>query len=108
MKIGPSGDSPLSGTGGTGSTSRTSSSDKGKATSATASSASGEASAQVAISSTASSLLQGVNESNADFDADKVGRVSRALADGSYVVNAEVIADKLISNAKELLTNAQR
>ena len=105
MKIGPPGDSPLSGTGGTGSTSRTSSSDKGKATGAAAS---GEASAQVAISSTASSLLQGVNESNADFDADKVGRVSRALADGSYVVNAEVIADKLISNAKELLTNAQR
>jgi len=52
--------------------------------------------------------MQGVSEANADFDTDKVNRVSRALADGSYVVNAEVIADKLISNAKELLTNARQ
>lgn len=111
MKIGPSGDSPLSGTGSTGSTgstSRASSSDKSKTQSTTASSQSSESSAMVALSSTASSLLQGVNEANADFDAEKVGRISQALADGSFKVNAEVIADKLIANAKELLTNAQR
>jgi len=108
MKIGPPGDSPLSGTGATNGASRTNTPDKSKAGNASAPSSSTEPSAQVAISSTASSLLQGVNESNADFDADKVGRVSRALEDGSYRVNAEVIADKLIANAKELLTSTQR
>jgi negative regulator of flagellin synthesis FlgM len=108
MKIGPSGDSPLSGTGSTGSTSRTSSTEKGKTQSTAAPATAGEASTTVALSSTASSLMQGVSEANADFDTDKVSRVSRALSDGSYVVNAEVIADKLISNAKELLTSARQ
>ncbi len=108
MKIGPSGDSPLSGTGATSSASRSNAPEKSKAGSTTAAGSSIEPSAQVAISSTASSLLQGVNESNADFDTDKVDRVSRALADGSYRVNPEVIADKLIANAKELLSSAQR
>jgi negative regulator of flagellin synthesis FlgM len=108
MKIGPSGDSPLSGTGSTGSTSRTSSSEKGKTQTVATPATAGEASTTVALSSTASSLMQSVSEANADFDTDKVSRVSRALSDGSYVVNAEVIADKLISNAKELLTNARQ
>jgi negative regulator of flagellin synthesis FlgM len=108
MKIGPSGDSPLSGTSSTGSTSRTSSTEKEKTQSAATPATAGESSTTVALSSTASSLMQGVSEANADFDTDKVSRVSRALSDGSYVVNAEVIADKLISNAKELLTNARQ
>jgi negative regulator of flagellin synthesis FlgM len=54
----------------------------------------------VKLSATASSLL---SASSGDFDADKVERMRRAIADGSFSVNAEVIADKLIANAQELL-----
>ena len=44
----------------------------------------------------------------AEFDAAKVERMSRAIADGSYQVNAEAIADKLIANAQEALGKVQR
>jgi len=55
----------------------------------------------LALSSTASSLL--ATGGGADFDADKVARISQAISDGSFKVNPEVIADKLIANAQELL-----
>ena len=59
-----------------------------------------EASAQVALSSTATSLLQ---ESSAEFDSDKVNRIAQAIAEGKFEINAGVIADRLIANAKEAL-----
>ncbi len=65
-----------------------------------------EASAQVEISSAAASLMQGVGGSSAEFDAEKVARISKAIEDGTYKVNHGAIADKLISNAQELLTKA--
>lgn len=58
-------------------------------------------SAQVELSSTAATLLAG--GASADFDADKVQRISQAIADGSFKVNAEAIADRLIANAEEVL-----
>ena len=38
------------------------------------------------------------------LDAEKVERIKQSIADGSYKVNPEAIADKLISNAQEVLS----
>ncbi len=64
-----------------------------------------EASAQVALSSTATKLLSGASGVSADFDAEKVERISNAIEKGEYTINAEAIADKLIANAAEVLNN---
>ncbi|MEO8836776.1 MAG: flagellar biosynthesis anti-sigma factor FlgM [Caldimonas sp.] len=64
-----------------------------------------DASATVALSSTASSLLAG--GTSAEFDAAKVGRIADAIGNGSFKINPEAIADKLIANAQELLTKVQ-
>lgn len=71
------------------------------------------ASIQVELSSTAASLRAGAasgatQAATADFDAEKVNRISQSIADGSFTVNPEAIADKLISNAQELLSKNQR
>jgi negative regulator of flagellin synthesis FlgM len=59
-----------------------------------------DSSATVQLSSAASALLAGAE---GGFDAAKVQRVRDAIADGTYKINPEAIADKLIANAKELL-----
>ena len=64
-----------------------------------------DASATVALSSTASTLLSG--GASGEFDAEKVARIAGAIADGSFKINPEAIADKLIANAQELLTKVQ-
>jgi negative regulator of flagellin synthesis FlgM len=64
-----------------------------------------DASATVALSSTASTLLSG--GAAGEFDAEKVARVAGQIADGSFKINPEAIADKLIANAQELLTKVQ-
>lgn len=58
-------------------------------------------SAKVELSSAAESLRSGA--AGGEFDADKVARVRQAIEDGSFKVNAEVIADKLLANAQEAL-----
>ena len=58
------------------------------------------ASAKVALSSTAAHL---VGPNDHVFDAEKVTRISNAIRDGKYTINPDVIADKLIVNAKELV-----
>lgn len=60
-----------------------------------------EASAQVALSDTVQTLRS--EAGSASFDAEKVARISQAIADGSFKINAEAIADKLIANAQEVL-----
>ena len=64
-----------------------------------------DASATVALSSTASTLLS--TGAAGEFDADKVARIAGQIADGTFKINPEAIADKLIANAQELLSKVQ-
>ncbi|HSV71023.1 MAG TPA: flagellar biosynthesis anti-sigma factor FlgM [Methylibium sp.] len=65
-----------------------------------------DAASAVHLSSTAAGLL--ADATAPEFDAAKVERMKQAIADGSFKVNAEVIADKLIANAQELLGSVKR
>jgi len=94
MKIGNPADTPSVAPATTG---RTGASETAKTTPAAAPA---EASAQVELSNTAASLISDVG---GEFDTAKVERISQAIANGQFTVNAEVIADKLIANAQELL-----
>ncbi len=62
-------------------------------------------SAGVAV--TVSTLARGLEKTGrgeaADIDTQKVASVRAAIAQGTYVVNPEAIADKLLSNAQEML-----
>ncbi len=65
-----------------------------------------EASAGVAVtlSPVTQTMTNGVARSGTDvFNAEKVQAVRQAIQNGSFSVNAEVIADKLLSNAREML-----
>jgi negative regulator of flagellin synthesis FlgM len=64
-----------------------------------------EASAKVALSSTATELRASVAGVTGGFDAAKVARISQAIERGEFKVDAGAIADKLIANAAELLNN---
>ena len=55
------------------------------------------------LSSSASQALSG-GGSNEVFNAEKVEAMKQAIADGSFKVNAEAIADKMLSNAAEMLS----
>ncbi len=114
MKIEPSGSNGTSSTSSTSSTMGSSAAAKatpaetGKAQGSPAAQIiTGEASATVALSSAASTLMEGLNEATADFNAEKVANITQSLANGSYKVNPEAIADKLIANAQEVLARAQ-
>jgi negative regulator of flagellin synthesis FlgM len=49
--------------------------------------------------------LEQANKGSAasDINMDKVNAVRAAIADGTYTVNPGAIADKLLSNAQEML-----
>jgi negative regulator of flagellin synthesis FlgM len=102
MKIGSPADTPPVAPVATG---RTDSGGASQKTTTAAAPAAAEPSAQVEISSTATSLMS-TQGSSPEFDAEKVARISQAIADGSFTVNPEAIADKLLANAQELLTKA--
>ena len=57
--------------------------------------------ATVKISSLAAGAL--ASAGTAEVDMDKVRRVQAALAQGTYQVNPDAIADELIANAQALL-----
>ncbi|RZL09092.1 MAG: flagellar biosynthesis anti-sigma factor FlgM [Rubrivivax sp.] len=60
-----------------------------------------DASAKVTLSNVAGNLLTSTDGS---FDAEKVSRIKQAIDNGTYKINADAIADKLINNAQELLS----
>lgn len=64
-----------------------------------------EPSAKVLLSSAAQAASAALG-ADAGIDAEKVARISAAIADGSFKVNPEAIADKLIANAREQLAKA--
>jgi len=61
------------------------------------------ASAQVAISN-AAQIAASAGSDDGSFDAAKVDRISKAISEGKFTINANAIADKLVSNAQELLS----
>jgi len=60
-----------------------------------------EPSAKVELSATASVIASGV--ADGAFDAEKVERLSRAIREGTFRIDAGAVADQLIANARELL-----
>ena len=57
----------------------------------------------VVIPSTAKSLGKPTASQAADIDMAKVASVKASIQDGTFAVNPEAIADKLLSNAQDLL-----
>ena len=57
----------------------------------------------VALTSAARSLAKDALNSSAEIDTKKVDEMKAAIRDGSFTVNPEAIADKLLSNAQEML-----
>jgi negative regulator of flagellin synthesis FlgM len=75
------------------------------ATAAAGAAAKPQASAGVTVSLSASTTqaLSGAGNSSDVFNAEKVETMKQAIANGTFQVNAEAIADKMLSNAAEML-----
>jgi negative regulator of flagellin synthesis FlgM len=65
-----------------------------------------EGSATVKLSGALATLKAGMNADEA-FDAKRVEQVRAAIADGSFKVNAKVVADKVIASNLEALARAK-
>ena len=103
MKIGPPSDPPVSG-----SPSLPAALPKavpGTSTGAAAAATKSNQTPGVAVTvSTLARTLEAANRGEAaDVDTEKVNAVRSAIEQGSYVVDPEAIADKLLANAQELL-----
>ena len=68
-----------------------------------ATSAATSAGVSVVITSTARTLGKDAVNQAAEIDSKKVEAMKASIADGSFTVNPEAIADKLLSNAQEML-----
>lgn len=112
MKIGNSADvaaaiQSLGSAGGTQQKARTNAPSGSVAGAATAASASSDDSGvQVDLSSAAAQMLENGNESDS-FDSAKVARITQAIAEGRFTVNADAVADKLMANTQEVLGRQQ-
>ncbi len=63
---------------------------------------------KVTLSAQSQSLGGVQSASNDVVDLGKVEAMKSAISNGSFKVNAEAIADKLLSNASEMLTASRR
>jgi negative regulator of flagellin synthesis FlgM len=75
--------------------------------SATAAASAAPTARSAGVAVTVSTLARGLEKTGrgeaADIDTQKVAAVRAAIQQGTYVVNPEAIADKLLSNAQEML-----
>lgn len=103
MKIGQPSDNPIPVS--SNATSAPPKAGQGATTTATATTAKSAQSAGVAVtvSTLARSLGAAKNGDASVIDAKKVAQVRSAIEQGTFVVNAEAIADKLLANAQEML-----
>lgn len=68
---------------------------------------SGNNGVEVKLSPVTQTMTNNVARSGTDvFNAEKVEAMRMAIQNGSFSVNAEVIADKLLANAREMLSVA--
>ncbi len=98
MKIGQSLDNSVS----VSSTAASAPSKVGHGAASAARSAAPTAGVEVTVSSLARSMGTGRSE-GAVFNTDKVNAMKLAIKNGTFSVNAGAIADKLLSNAQEML-----
>jgi negative regulator of flagellin synthesis FlgM len=80
----------------------------GEEAAATAKSTASSVGVSVSVSNLARSLEKPEVSAPGDIDTAKVNKVKAQIQDGTYVVNPEAIADKLLSNAQELLNRTTR
>ena len=73
----------------------------------TASKSTQSAGVAVSVSTLARSLEASGQGEAPDVDMEKVNSVRASIAQGTFKVNAEAIADKLLSNAQEMLTRSR-
>ena len=108
MKIGQTSDNTIPA--GTKATSAPAKGGQNAGAASSAGAAKGAPDAGVAV--TVSSLARSMGASNrgeaADVDMQKVNAVRTPIEQGTYTVNAEAIADKLLSNAQEMLDRTRR
>lgn len=61
------------------------------------------AGAQVSVSTLARSLEQNDRAVGSDFDSKKVADIKEAIKNGTFKINPQAIADKMLDNAQEML-----
>jgi negative regulator of flagellin synthesis FlgM len=70
----------------------------------TATSAASDPGVAVVITNTAKSMGKDAVNQAAEIDTKKVEAMKAAIQDGSFTVNPEAIADKMLSNAQEMFS----
>ena len=110
MKIGPSQDNSIQLQSGGAAASQKAAQGASVTAAANSSATQGTRSAGVAV--TVSNLARGLEKTgrgdSAVVDSQKVANIRSAIQQGTYVVNPEAIADKLLSNAQEMLNRTNR